>query len=84
MAITLFATGLAREIFPLRRSAAISRLTVLYGLGQMIGPSIATQLALRTGSYDSALLTAGTIAGIAAVTTLITVREPHFEEIAHF
>jgi hypothetical protein len=80
MAITLFATGLAREIFPLRTSAAIGRLTVLYGLGQMIGRSIATQLALRTGSYDVALLTAGTIAGMAAVTTLITVREPRFGE----
>ena len=38
----------------------------------MIGRSIATQLALRTGPYDVALLTAGMIAGIAAVTTLIT------------
>jgi predicted MFS family arabinose efflux permease len=75
MAITLFTTGLAREIFPLGTSAAISRLTVLYALGQMIGPSIATQIALRTGSYDVALLTAGTIACIAAVTTLITVRD---------
>jgi predicted MFS family arabinose efflux permease len=79
MAITLFATGLAREMFPLQTSAAISRLTVLYALGQMVGPSIATQLALRTGSYEVALLMAGTIAGIAAVTTLITVREPRFE-----
>ena len=79
MAITLFATGLAREIFPDRTSAAISRLTVLYALGQMIGPLIATQLALRTGTYDVALLMAGTIAGIAAITTLITVHEPQPE-----
>jgi predicted MFS family arabinose efflux permease len=83
MAITLFATGLAREIFPHRTSAAISHLTVLYSVGQIIGPLIATRLALTTGSYDSALLAAGAIAGIAAVVTLLTVREPGSEPLIH-
>jgi predicted MFS family arabinose efflux permease len=76
VAITLFAAGLARDMFPHETSAAVSRLTVLYGVGQMLGPPLATQLALRSGSYGVALLCAGTAAGVAAVTTLLTVREP--------
>jgi predicted MFS family arabinose efflux permease len=76
IAITLFATGLARDMFPHRTSAAVSRLTVLYSIGQMLGPPIATQLALHSGSYSSALLCAGAAAAIAAFTTLLAVHEP--------
>ena len=79
MAITLFAAGLARDMFPQRTSAAMSRLTVLYGVGQMVGPLVATQLALHSGSYSAALLCAATAAAIAALTTLLAVREPSLE-----
>ena len=75
IAITLFAAGLARDMFPHRTSAAISRLTVLYSVGQMIGPVVATSLALRFGSYAPALVCAAAIAGIAAVTTVFRVRD---------
>jgi len=37
-------------------NAAVSRLTVLYSVGQIIGPLVATQLALHSGSYRAALL----------------------------
>jgi MFS family permease len=76
MAITLFAAGLARDIFPHRTSAAVSRLTVFYSAGQMLGPLAATGLALRFGSYASALASAAAIAGVAAIATLRWVRDP--------
>jgi predicted MFS family arabinose efflux permease len=78
-AITLFVAGLARDIFPHRTSAAVSRLTVLYSVGQMLGPLIATQLALHFGSYGSALLCAATTAAFAAVTTLFVIHDPRLE-----
>jgi predicted MFS family arabinose efflux permease len=79
MAITLFAAGLARDIFPHKTSLALSRLTVLYGVGQILGPLIATQLALHSGSYATALFCAASVAAIAAVMTLLAVHEPQPE-----
>jgi predicted MFS family arabinose efflux permease len=76
MAITLFAAGLGRDMFPHRTSAAVSRLTVFYAAGQMLGPLVATQLALRFGSYDPALTCAAAIAGIATIATFFMIREP--------
>jgi predicted MFS family arabinose efflux permease len=76
IAITLFAAGLARDMFPHETNAAVSRLTVLYSVGQIIGPLVATQLALRSGSYSTALLWAAIIAAVAAVTTLLAIHEP--------
>ena len=75
IAITLFAAGLGRDIFPRETSAAVSRLTALYSVGQIVGPIVATQLALRFGSYQPALLAASIVAAIATVVTLVTVRE---------
>lgn len=75
--ITLFAAGLGRDIFPRKTSAAVSRLTVLYSVGQILGPIVATQLALRFHSYNPALLAAAGIAAVATVVTLITIRDPH-------
>jgi hypothetical protein len=54
----------------------VSRLTVLYSVGQIVGPIVATQLALRFGSYNPALLAAAGIAALATVVTLITIRDP--------
>ena len=75
IAIALFAAGLGRDIFPAQTNAAVSRLTVLYSLGQIVGPIIATHLALRFGSYDPALLAASAIAALAALVTLLTIRD---------
>ena len=73
IAITLFATGIARDLFPRRTSAAVSRLTMFYSIGQMIGPLVATGLALRFGSYGSALLCAAAVAAVASICTLVTI-----------
>jgi MFS family permease len=75
IAITLFAAGLGRDIFPRRTSAAVSRLTALYSVGQIAGPIVATQLALRFGSYQPALLAASIVAAVTTVVTLVTIRD---------
>jgi predicted MFS family arabinose efflux permease len=75
IAITLFAAGLGRDIFPRETSSAVSRLTALYSIGQIVGPIVATQLALRFGSYQPALLAAATVAAAATVVTLATIRD---------
>jgi len=80
IAITLFATGLGRDMFPHRTNAAVSRLTVLYSVGQMLGPPIATQLALHSGSYRAALFCAAGTAAFATFTTLLAVHEPRQPE----
>ena len=76
IAIALFANGLGRDIYPRQTNTAVSRLTVLYSVGQIIGPIVATQLALRFGSYDPALLAAAAIAALATIATLIAIRDP--------
>jgi hypothetical protein len=76
MAITLFAAGLGRDIFPQRTSSAVSRLTVFFSIGQILGPLVATHLALRFNSYDPALLVASGVAAGAALVTVIAIREP--------
>ena len=55
MAISALTTELARNLRPTNSNAAIGLLTVLYGIGQIIGPLIATHIALTTGSYRDAL-----------------------------
>jgi MFS family permease len=75
IAITLFAAGLGRDIFPRETSSAVSRLTALYGIGQIVGPIVATQLALRFGSYQPAMLAAAIVAAVATFVTLATIRE---------
>jgi predicted MFS family arabinose efflux permease len=70
MAITLFAAGIGRDMFPHKTSAAVSRLTVFYSVGQMLGPLAATQLALRYGTYDPALLAAAAFAAVATLATI--------------
>jgi predicted MFS family arabinose efflux permease len=76
IAITLFAAGLGRDIFPHKTSHAVSRLTAFYSVGQIAGPIVATQLALRLGSYNPALLAAAAVAALACIVTFITIREP--------
>jgi len=75
MAITLFAAGIARDMFPHRSSSAVSRLTVLYGIGQMCGPVLATQLDLRFKSYDPALIAAAIVICVATAMTMLNIVE---------
>jgi MFS family permease len=75
MAITLFAAGIARDIFPNQAGAAVSRLTVVYSFGQMCGPLEATQLALHFNSYNPALLAAAGVIAIATVVTTATIAD---------
>jgi len=77
IAITLFATAIGRDIFPKRTNAAVSRLTVLYSVAQIVGPIVATQLALRFGSYDPALAVASVVAVAATALSAATVRDRH-------
>jgi len=76
IAITLFAAGLGRDIFPRQTSSAVGRLTALYSIGQIAGPIVATQLALRFGSYQPALLAAAIVAAIATLVALLTLAIP--------
>jgi len=76
MAVTLFAAGLAREMFPLRTNTALSRLTVLYSIGQIAGPLFASAAVVRFHSYNNALLTAAVFAAIAGIVTIVKVRDP--------
>lgn len=75
IAITLFASGLGRDIFPLQTSSAVSRLTAIYSVGQIAGPIVATRLAQQSGSYNPALLAASAVAAAATIVTLVTVRD---------
>jgi predicted MFS family arabinose efflux permease len=55
MGITALGTSLGRSYRPARSTAAIGVLTVLYGIGQIVGPLVATHIALVTGSYRAAM-----------------------------
>ncbi len=77
IAITGYCTGLARDMFPERTSMSISRMTVLYSIGQMIGPIVATAFVLRTGSYAPALLCGALSAMFAAGIAFLRLRPAH-------
>jgi hypothetical protein len=63
-------------MFPNETSAAVSRLTVLYSVGQIIGPLLATQLALLSGTYTPGLAWAAIAAAVAGVTAVFAIQEP--------
>lgn len=75
IAMTFFASGIGRDIFPRQTSTAVGRLTAFYSIGQIVGPLVATRLAQQSGSYTAALLAAAIVAALAAVVTLVTVRD---------
>jgi hypothetical protein len=64
--ISSLGTALGRALRPANGSAAIGLLTAVYGVGQVIGPLVATRVALATGSYRFALLIAAGGLGLAA------------------
>lgn len=63
--IVAVSAAIARILRPANVNAAISFLTVLYGIGQIAGPLVATRIALATGSYLAALAVAAGALGIA-------------------
>ena len=54
-AITLFAMREARRLRPEHSSSLMGLLTAAYGLGQIAGPPLATQLVHQTGSFTPSL-----------------------------
>ncbi|KAF4000019.1 YbfB/YjiJ family MFS transporter [Glaciimonas immobilis] len=63
-AITLFAMREARRLYADHARALMGWLTAVYGLGQIIGPPLATYMVKRTGTFTASL-------SVAAVTLLI-------------
>lgn len=77
MGISSLGTALARDLRPADGNAAIGLLTVLYGIGQIIGPLVATRVALATGSYRGALPLAGiALLAVAVAFAIRLSREP--------
>ncbi|RAK17172.1 putative MFS family arabinose efflux permease [Anoxybacillus vitaminiphilus] len=61
MGITTLAVSEGRRIAPHQSSKVIGYLTCVYGIGQMIGPSIAGILIAKSGNYHSSLLFAASV-----------------------
>ncbi len=55
IAISALSLNLGRSYWPQRSGAAAGVLTALYGAGQIVGPLVATHIAVRTGSFRAAL-----------------------------
>jgi predicted MFS family arabinose efflux permease len=64
--IVALSTSIARELMPNNFNASIGILTALYGTGQIVGPLVATHIALLTGSYRLALAAAAVALALAA------------------
>lgn len=56
---------------PAQAVQALGRLTVFFGVGQLLGPAIAGSLAQAHGSFDSSYQLAGVLAIVAAVLSLL-------------
>ena len=54
--LTAIGTALGRTLMPGRGNVAVGVLTGIYGIGQIIGPLVATRILVETGSYRFALL----------------------------
>lgn len=74
MGITTLATTLSRQISPKNSNQIIGYLTAIYGIGQMIGPSISGLLLDYTNSYQTALITASSSVFTGAVLLLSGLR----------
>jgi len=53
--ISALGTALGRTLRPTDANGAIALLTIVYGVGQIIGPLLATRIVVVTGSYRLAL-----------------------------
>jgi predicted MFS family arabinose efflux permease len=65
--ITALSTGIGRAMWPERSNVIVGLLTVVYGVGQVVGPLFATWVSLTTGSYRGALVDAAIALGVATV-----------------
>jgi predicted MFS family arabinose efflux permease len=74
IAIAALGTAFGRHLRPANSNGAIGLLTVLYGAGQIVGPLAATQVALRSGSYRTALPLAAVPLLLATVAFAIRLR----------
>lgn len=61
MGITTLFVAEARNIAPFQSNQVIGYLTFVYGVGQMIGPSVAGVLMEKTGNYNTALFFAASM-----------------------
>jgi predicted MFS family arabinose efflux permease len=61
MGITTLAVSEGRTIAPNQSSKVIGYLTFVYGIGQMIGPSVAGILIAKSGNYNSSLIFAASV-----------------------
>jgi predicted MFS family arabinose efflux permease len=61
MGITTLVVSEGRKIAPNRSSKVIGYLTCVYGIGQMIGPSVAGILIAKSGNYHSSLFFAASV-----------------------
>ncbi len=71
MGITALGSALARELYPERSHTAIGALTVIFGVGQAVGPSVAAALTVRTGTYAHALTASAVVLAASAAAMLL-------------
>jgi predicted MFS family arabinose efflux permease len=65
--ITALSTTIGRAMWPERSNVIVGLMTVVYGVGQVVGPLFATWVSLTTGSYRGALIDAAIALGVATV-----------------
>ena len=61
MGVTVLANALGHQIAPRRSQVAIGRLTMIFGVGQIVGPAVAGMLLGATGSYELPLIVAAAV-----------------------
>lgn len=68
MGITTLVNVEARSLFPHSSNHAIGRLTAAFGVGQIVGPLVVSEVAATGRSYDVALLVAGAVLAASVLT----------------
>jgi predicted MFS family arabinose efflux permease len=71
--ITALSTAIGRLMAPHRSSFVVGLLTVIYGVGQVVGPLFATWVSLVTGSYRGALIDAAAALALGVVALIVGV-----------
>jgi len=65
--ITFLTTAVARDMRPSDTNVAVGWLTVIYGVGQIVGPLVAVRIYAATSSYEDAVAAAGGMIALGAV-----------------
>ena len=68
--VVIMAAAVADYLTPERTVATISTLTVIFGIGQMLGPILAGVIAQYSGSFTPAYLAATALVALAIAITL--------------